>query len=127
MAEKQYKNYDERFLKEESSGSRPVIEYYLEDENEVIVSDRMYLKGKFPDGSYCQSSQDMINLFISSPIISYHATNDVIYCSPINVQELEEATIIRLCMGEPNINDNTAYMIDAPTFEQLKQSKSLTF
>ena len=30
MAEKQYKNYDERFLKEDNaSGSRPVIEYTI--------------------------------------------------------------------------------------------------
>ena len=127
MAEKQYKNYDERFLKEESSGSRPVIEYYLEDENEAIDSGRIYLKGKFPDGSYCQSSQDVISLFISSPIISLKkktAESITIYCSPVNVQELEEGTIIHLYAGEPNSNDNTAYMVDAPTFEQLKQSTS---
>lgn len=130
MAEKQYKNYDERFLKEESSGSRPVIEYDLEDENEVINSGRVYLKGKFPDGSYCKSSQDIINLFISSPIISVHMEspeNKTLYCSPVNVQKLEEGTIMHLYTGEANGNDTTVYVVDAPTFEQLKQSKSLTF
>lgn len=124
MAEKQYKNYDERFLKEESSGSRPVIEYYLEDENEVINSGRVFLKGKFPDGSYCQSSQDVISLFISSPIISFHITDITFYCAPVNVQELEEGTMICLYMGEANGDNSTIYMVDAPTFEQLKQSKS---
>lgn len=127
MAEKQYKNYDERFLKEESSGSRPVIEYDLEDENEVINSGRVFLKGKFPDGSYCKSSQDIINLFISSPIISFHMEspeNKTFYCSPVNVQELEEGTMICLYMGASNSNDTTAYMVDATLFEQLKQSTS---
>ena len=121
MAEKQYKNYDERFLKEESSGSRPVIEYHLDDENEVINSEKTYLKGKFPDGSYCQSSQDIINLFISSPIISFHVTDITFYCSPVNVQELEEGTMMHLYTGEANGNNSTIYMVDAPTFEQLKQ------
>lgn len=122
MAEKQYKNYDERFLKEESSGSRQVIEYYLEDENEVINSERTYLKGKFPDGSYCQSSQDIINLFASSPIISFHITNSTFYCSPVNVQELEEGTVMHLYIGEAISDTTTIYMVDAPTFERLKHS-----
>ena len=127
MAEKQYKNYDERFLKEESSGSRPVIEYYLEDENEVINSEKIYLKGKFPDGSYCQSPQDVISLFISSPIISLKqktAESTAIYCSPISVLTSGEETIMYLYMGESNSNDTTAYMVDATLFEQIKQSTS---
>ena len=126
MAEKQYKNYDERFLKEESSGSRPVIEYYQEDENEVLEDKSgIYLKGKFPDGSYCQSSQDIINLFISSPIISFHTTNTTtFYCSPVNVQAYEEGTIMSLYTGEANGDNTTIYMIDAAFFEQAKQSKS---
>lgn len=122
MAEKQYKNYDERFLKEESSGSRPVIEYYLEDENEVINSETIYLKGKFPDGSYCQSPQDVISLFISSPIISLKQKTDesiTIYCSPINVMTLGEE--ITMYLYADNI---TIYMVDTPMFEQLKQSTS---
>ena len=127
MAEKQYKNYDERFLKEESSGSRQVIEYYLEDENEVINSEKIYLKGKFPDGSYCQSPQDVISLFISSPIISLKqktAESITIYCSPISVLTSGEETTIYLYMGESNSNDTTAYMVDATLFEQIKQSTS---
>lgn len=125
MAEKQYKNYDERFLKEESSGSRPVIEYYSEDENEVIKdeSGNIYLKGKFPDGSYCQSSQDMINLFISSPIISFHEANTFIYCSPVSIYKTENNTLMYLYVGASEDN-TTIYMTDATIFEQLKQSKS---
>lgn len=125
MAEKQYKNYDERFLKEESSGSRPVIEYYLEDENEVLEdkSSDIYLKGKFPDGSYCQSSQDMINLFISSPIISFHVANEVIYCSPVNIHKTENYTLMYLYV-DASENITTIYMVDAPTFEQMKQITS---
>lgn len=125
MAEKQYKNYDERFLKEDNaSGSRPVIEYYLEDENEVVDAGRIYLKGKFPDGSYCQSPQDIINLFISSPIISFHETNTkTFYCSPVCVEEYEEETGMCLYTGEPT-SDNIIYMIDATFFEALKQSIS---
>ena len=125
MAEKQYKNYDERFLKEEASGSRPVIEYDLEDENEVTKDEsrNVYLKGKFPDGSYCQSSQDMINLFISSPIISVRAADEVIYCSPVNIYEAENNALMYLHIGA-NDNNATYHMTDATFFEQLKQSKS---
>ena len=122
MAEKQYKNYDERFLKEESSGSRPVIEYYLEDENEVVDAGKIYLKGKFPDGSYCQSPQDIINLFISSPIISLKqktAESNTIYCSPISVMMLREE--ITMYLYADNV---TIYMVDTPMFEQIKQTTS---
>ena len=127
MAEKQYKNYDERFLKEESSGSRPVIEYYLDDENEVINSEKIYLKGKFPDGSYCQSPQDVISLFISSPIISLKqktAESITIYFSPISVLTSGEEITMYLYTGEANGNNTTVYMVDAPMFEQIKQSTS---
>lgn len=127
MVEKQYKNYDERFLKEESSGSRSVIEYYLEDENEVIDSEKVYLKGKFPDGSYCQSPQDVISLFISSPIISLKqktAESIAIYCSPINVMTSGEETAMYLHTGEANSDNATICMVDTPMFEQIKQTKS---
>lgn len=123
MAEKQYKNYDERFLKEESSG-RCVLHYIGPDENEFLNSGRIYLKGKFPDGSYCQSPQDIINLFISFPIISLQAPDITAYCSPVSVQELEEGTIMVLYSGEPTTDNSIVYMLDAPTFEQIKQSKS---
>ena len=113
------------FLKEESSGSRQVIEYYLDDENEVIEEESgdIYLKGKFPDGSYCQLSQDIINLFISSPIISFHTTNDVFYCSPSNVHEIENNALMYLYVDASKDN-TTIYMISATLFDQIKQSKS---
>ena len=76
MAEKQYKNYDERFLKEDNaSGSRPVIEYTLDAEGEsddyIPGSDsnpaRIHLKKQ--DGSYAETQDDVWDLFIKNVII----------------------------------------------------------
>lgn len=126
MAEKQYKNYDERFLKEESSGSRPVIEYDLEDENEVLDDSEMYFKAKFEDGSYCQTLEDLLSLFRSGFIFAlklpgYYTiySNQMILMIPNG-----QATTISIVTNFASDSPELVYMVDAPTFEQLKQSKS---
>ena len=85
MAEKQYKNYDERFLKEDSSssGSRPVIEYIL-DSNEtsddiILGSDsqpaKLHLKKE--DGSYTETQSDILDLFMKNCIIKFTSQSGV--------------------------------------------------
>lgn len=124
MAEKQYKNYDERFLKEESSGSRPVIEYVVTNSDEVLNLDgaNMALKGKFLDGSYCQNSDDLKKLFASGAIFSYtvpEAEALVIYSPMMFSSKKGSSATITVDMSGTVLS-----VVDAPTFEQLKQSKS---
>lgn len=60
MAEKQYKNYDERFLKEDSSSSEPIeIEstFQIEQGNVVFATISQY-----PDGAPISTSDDLLSL-----------------------------------------------------------------
>ena len=126
MAEKQYKNYDERFLKEDSSsGGQPVISYIAFNADEVLhesSGDVIFAKAKFKDGSYCQTSEDLINLFQSGFIFAFE--NPGVYTIYSNQMMLTvpntEASTISVTIGVSAY----VYMVDAPTFEQLKQSKS---
>lgn len=125
MAEKQYKNYDERFLKEDSSSSsRPVIEYVATNSDEVFDLDgiNMALKGKFLDGSYCQNSDDLKKLFASGAIFSYTVPESetlAIYSPMMFSSKKSSSATITV-----DISGTTLLVVDAPTFEQLKQSKS---
>ena len=73
MAEKQYKNYDERFLKEESSA----IEYspgdFEEDVFEYTSDDSQYhmlvIKMKNENGEYVQTKDELYRLFLRHSII----------------------------------------------------------
>lgn len=72
MAEKQYKNYDERFLKEKPI----VINYSPEDPSEVLFyqSDHSSVtygifKMKNENGEYVQTSDELYELFLKFPII----------------------------------------------------------
>ena len=125
MAEKQYKNYDERFLKEESSGSRPVIEYIATNSDEFLSLDGRdtAFKGKFLDGSYCQNTDDLKKIFTSGSLFSLvvpEAESLVIYSSILFIITEGQAQI--LLAGTDS--KQTLFVVDAPTFEQLKQSKS---
>ena len=125
MAEKQYKNYDERFLKEESSGSRPVIEYDASNSDEVLSVDgqNTAFKGKFLDGSYCQNADDLKKIFTSGSLFSFavpEAESLVIY-SPKLFSMTEGVAQILLAVVDSQYE---FLVVDAPTFEQLKQSKS---
>lgn len=129
MAEKQYKNYDERFLKEDtSSGGRPVIEYDVTNSSEIIDEpDGLYVtfKGKFLDGSYCQNANDLKKIFLSGAVFSCVEPNSKAYTmySPIKLagysREMPDAMSIHLT------SDGIIFkVVDAPTFEQLKESQS---
>lgn len=129
MAEKQYKNYDERFLKEESSGSRPVIKYYLGDVNEALDDGpTTYFKAKFEDGSYCQTLEDLLSLFRSGFIFAFEMPGYyTIYSNPMILMVRNgQATTISIVINFSSDSPELVYMVDAPTFEQLKQSKQST-
>ena len=123
MAEKQYKNYDERFLKEESSGSRPVIEYDTTNSDEVIELDgqNTTIKGKFLDGSYCQNADDLKKIFTSGSLFSFAvpSINDSLTMySPTAFSMTEDGAQILLAISG---SQHVLSVVDAPTFEQLKQ------
>ena len=124
MAEKQYKNYDERFLKEESSGSRPVIEYDATNSDEVIEldGDNLTIKGKFLDGSYCQNADDLKKIFTSGSLFSFAKQGHelLIIYSPVFFSMTEDGAKIAVAINDSHLLS----VVDAPTFEQLKQSKS---
>ena len=73
MAEKQYKNYDERFLKE----TPIVINYSQDDSSDMLIyeSDHssvsyVIIKMKNENGEYVQTSDELHELFLGFPIIS---------------------------------------------------------
>lgn len=68
MAEKQYKNYDERFLKEDTSSSEPIeIEGYIStaDSSSYVLIDQ------WPDGTPIQTADDLESVFKARAIISF--------------------------------------------------------
>lgn len=129
MAEKQYKNYDERFLKEDtSSGSRLVIEYDVTNSSEIIDKpDGLYVtfKGKFLDGSYCQNANDLKKLFLSGAVFSCVEPNSKRYImySPLKLADYSSAMPNAMSIYLTS-NGIIFKVVDAPTFEQVKQSQS---
>lgn len=68
MAEKQYKNYDERFLKEDTSSSEPIeIEGHMTTANRSTY----VLINQWPDGTPIQTADDLELVFKSQVIISF--------------------------------------------------------
>lgn len=132
MAEKQYKNYDERFLKEEPSGSRYIIEYDAANEDEVIPvgdEDVMYvLKAKFPDGTYAKSDDDLRRWFASGFLVSISAGTDTLtnfIYTPLTFawrQMVSQLPNYEIVCSEYDLS--TCSVVDVPTFEQAKQSRS---
>ena len=124
MAEKKYKNYDERFLKEDNaSGGRPVISYIASNADEVLRKDSStILKAKFEDGSYCQTSEDLLNLLRSGFILSVGGA----FYSNQMILSVPNGGISSIAVGVDfsGAAGSYIYMVDAPSFEQLKQSKS---
>lgn len=127
MAEKQYKNYDERFLKEEPSGSRYIIEYDAANEDEVIpVGDEnpeYILKTKFPDGVYAKSADDLRRWLASGFLVSISAGMDTLIdfiYTPLTFAMIPQSPIYGIVCSEYALS--TCSMVDVPTFEQVKQS-----
>lgn len=127
MAEKQYKNYDERFLKEDtSSSSRPVIEYIL-DSNEtsddiILGSDsepaKLHLKKE--DGSYAETQSDILDLFMKNCTIKFTSQSGAAQMGTFRASILggNESFIL------VDFGDSTAYACTTSFFEQFKQSQS---
>lgn len=127
MAEKQYKNYDERFLKEESSGSRQIIEYDAANEDEVIrfgnENIKYVLKTKFPDGVYAKSADDLRRWFASGFLVSISAGTDTLtdfIYTPLTFLWKQNLPNYGISCSEYALS--TCSMVDVPTFEQNKQS-----
>ena len=127
MAEKQYKNYDERFLKEDtSSSSRSVISYTIPNPDEALnQAGNMYFKAKFEDGSYCQTSENLLNLYRSGFIFSLEQPGEYTLYSDqmiLTIQNSEASITVNI--DSSSNPPSCAYILTAPVFEQLKQSVS---
>lgn len=71
MAEKQYKNYDERFLKEDTSSSEPIeIEGYIYTADSSS-SNRYVLINQWPDGIPIETADDLESVLKARAIISF--------------------------------------------------------
>ena len=129
MAEKQYKNYDERFLKEESSGSRPILTYPegIEAEDILVIvnsepNSTVYLVLPKEDGSYCQTSDDLKDLFIKGFILDGY---DMMFTPSIFVKKV--ASNFDFPGIELASDLNSVYIaVTEPSFNQIKQSQILT-
>lgn len=129
MAEKQYKNYDERFLKEDTSSStRSMISYTTPNLDEILNQDGiMYFKAKFEDGSYCQTSEDLLNLYRSGFIFALEEPGVyTIYSNQmiLMLSNYEAFYAIVVTIDSSSNPLTCACMVTAPAFEQLKQSVS---
>lgn len=66
MAEKQYKNYDERFLKEDTPSSEPIeIEAVFSSDKTVL------LISEWPDGTPIKTVEDLYSVFKSRAFITF--------------------------------------------------------
>jgi len=130
MAEKQYKNYDERFLKEDTSSStRSMISYTAPNPDEILnqAGNMMYFKAKFEDGSYCQTSEDLLNLYRSGFIFALEEPGVyTIYSNQMILMfsDYEASYAIVVTIDSSSNPLTCACMVTAPAFEQLKQSVS---
>ena len=124
MAEKQYKNYDERFLKEESSGSRPIISYTTEELEECSVEQgsNMILKLKKSNGEFVLNKDELRSMFLSGFFVDLSNTERSAIYSPMYfiLNPTSSAASITLYF-EPS--GGTVAATDALTFEQIKQPK----
>ena len=128
MAEKQYKNYDERFLKEEPSGSRPILTYpegiEAEDISVIVHYEHnsvAYLVLPKEDGSYCQTSGDLKDLFIKGFILDFHDVMSTPSIFGKKVASNFDFPGIELA----SVSNSIRYVaVTEPSFNQIKQSQS---
>lgn len=69
MAEKQYKNYDERFLKEEASEPIVIEAVFSSDERMLLISE-------WPDGTPIKTVEDLYSVFKSRVFITFTTESD---------------------------------------------------
>lgn len=79
MAEKKYKNYDERFLKEDTSSSEPIeIEGYISTADDS----RFILINQWPDGTPIETADDLESVFKARAIIFVRKESAVLKLIP---------------------------------------------
>lgn len=132
MAEKQYKNYDERFLKEESSGSRPIISYTTEELEECSFEQgsSIALKLKKSNGEFVLNKDELRSMFLSGFFVDLSNTEMSTIYSPmrfilnsISSKKLVITIVAGIILYEDSAGNSVTAM-DALSFEQLKQSQS---
>lgn len=122
MAEKQYKNYDERFLKEESSGSRPIISYTTEELEECSFEQgsNIAFKLKKSNGEFVLNKDELRSMFLSGFFVDLSNTEMSTIYSPMRF--ILNPTIAGIVLSQDS-SGNTVTAMDALSFEQLKQLK----
>ena len=124
MAEKQYKNYDERFLKEESSGSRPIISYTTEELEECSFEQgsSIALKLKKSNGEFVLNKDELRSMFLSGFFVDLSNTEMSTIYSPKWLSLNPTSSVAAISLYE-DIDGNNVVATDALSFEQLKQPK----
>ena len=124
MAEKQYKNYDERFLKEESSGSRPIISYTTEELEECSFEQgsSIAFKLKKSNGEFVLNKDELRSMFLSGFFVDLSNTEMSTIYSPMRLL-LNPATTIAAIVLHEDPAGNSVTAMDALSFEQIKQLK----
>ena len=125
MAEKQYKNYDERFLKEESSGSRPVISYTQEELEECSLEEESatIFKLKKSNGEFVLNKDELRSMFLSGFFVDLSNTEMSTIYSPMRFLLNPATTITGIVLYEDPVIGNSVIAMDALSFEQIKQPK----
>lgn len=125
MVEKQYKNYDERFLKEESSGSRQVISYTNEEAEECIFKQgsNIALKLKKSNGEFVLNKDELRSMFLSGFFVDLLDTEMSTIYSPMRFVLNPSSSIAGIVLYEDSYG-NGVTAADAVSFEQFKQSQS---
>lgn len=125
MAEKQYKNYDERFLKEESSGSRPIISYTTEELEECSFEQgsSIALKLKKSNGEFVLNKDELRSMFLSGFFVDLLNTEISTIYSPMRFDQNPSSSIAAIVLHEDSYRSSVV-ALDAVSFEQFKQSQS---
>lgn len=124
MAEKQYKNYDERFLKEESSGSRPIISYTTEELEECFFKQgsNIVFKLKKSNGEFVLNKDELRSMFLSGFFVDLsNAERPAIYSPMQFVPNFTPSAAGIILYIDPS--GVAVAATDALSFEQIKQPK----
>ena len=124
MAEKQYKNYDERFLKEESSGSRPIISYTTEELEECSFEQgsSIAFKLKKSNGEFVLNKDELRSMFLSGFFVDLSNTEMSTIYSPMRFILNSTSSVAGIILYEDPAGNSVTAM-DALSFEQIKQLK----
>ena len=124
MAAKQHKNYHERFLKEESSGSRPIISYTTEELEECSVEQgsNMILKLKKSNGEFVLNKDELRSMFLSGFFVDLSNTERSAIYSPMYFILNPTSSGASITLYQ-DLYGHDVFATDALSFEQIKQPK----